>query len=451
MLSRDDLHQYQRRAVQFIADKKRCQLWLDMGLGKSVTTLTAITDLLDSFSVSKVLVIAPLRVANSVWKQEGENWKHLRDLRIVVCTGSEKQRLQRLQTDSDVYVINRENVAWLCELYQKRWPFDCVIIDEASSFKSASSQRFKCLKRVLPQTSHLVLLTGTPSPNGLMDLWSQCYLVDFGAALGKTMSAYKQRFFESDYMGYKFTPREGADDKIKSLIAPYTLSMRVEDYLDMPDYLSSTLSVDIGAKAMRQYEEFENDLFAEFEGHEIEAQSAAVLANKLLQFANGAMYVDEHKNYVEIHSEKLEALAELVEDNPTETLLVAYNYQTDLERLQKRFPFATVLDKNPDTIKAWNAGKIQMLLAHPASAGMGINLQHGGSVIVWFGLNWSLENYQQFNCRLYRQGQKKPVRVIHVVASGTIDERVVSVLCQKAATQNDLMNSLKAKSNHPRA
>jgi len=443
MLSRDNLHEYQRRAVQFIVEKKRCQLWLDMGLGKSVTTLTAITDLLDSFSVSRVLVIAPLRVANSVWKQEGENWQHLNGLRIVVCTGSEKQRLQRLQSDADVYVINRENVAWLCDLYRKRWPFDCVVIDEASSFKSAGAQRFKSLKRVLPHTSHMVLLTGTPSPNGLMDLWAQCYLVDFGAALGKTMTAYKQRFFESDFMGYKFTPREGADDKIKSLVAPYTLSMRVEDYLDMPDYLPSIMGVDIGVKALKQYGEFEDNLFAEFKGHEIEAQSAAVLANKLLQFANGAMYVDEHKNYVEIHNEKLEALAELVDDNPTENLLVAYNYQTDLERLQKRFPFATVLDKNPDTIKAWNAGKIKMLLAHPASAGMGINLQHGGRVIVWFGLSWSLEYYQQFNCRLYRQGQTKPVRIIHLVSSGTIDERVVSVLNNKAASQNDLMNALK--------
>lgn len=445
MLNRSDLHSYQLAAVDFILKKKRCQLWLQMGMGKSVSTLTAITDLLDSFSVSKVLVIAPLRVANSVWKQEGENWQHLNSLRIVVCTGSEKQRLQRLQSDADVYVINRENVAWLCDLYQKRWPFDCIVIDEASSFKSASAQRFKSLKRVLSQTSHMVLLTGTPSPNGLMDLWAQCYLVDFGAALGKTMTAYKQRFFESDFMGYKFTPREGVDDKIKSLVAPYTLSMRVEDYLDMPDYLPSIMGVDIGAKALKQYGEFEHNLFAEFKGHEIEAQSAAVLANKLLQFANGAMYVDEHKNYVEIHNEKLEALAELLDDNPTENLLVAYNYQTDLERLQKRFPFATVLDKNPDTIKAWNAGKIKMLLAHPASAGHGLNLQHGGSVIVWFGLNWSLEYYQQFNCRLYRQGQLRPVRIIHIVATGTIDERVVSVLSDKAVTQNDLMNALKYK------
>jgi SNF2 family DNA or RNA helicase len=443
MLSRDNLHEYQRKAVNFIIDKKRCQLWLDMGLGKSVTTLTAITDLLDSFSVNRVLVIAPLRVANSVWKQEARNWAHLNHLAVSVCTGSEKARMQALQAQADVYVINRENVSWLCDLYQKRWPFDCVIIDEASSFKSASSQRFKSLKRILPHTSHLVMLTGTPSPNGLLDLWAQAYLVDFGAALGKTMTGYKQRFFESDYMGYKFSPREGANEKIQALLADYTLSMKAEDYLDMPDYVPSVLSVQLDKKALAAYDDFENQLFLEIGDHDIEAQSAAVLANKLLQFANGAMYVDEHKNWVEIHNAKIEALADLVEDNPNENLLIAYNYKSDLERLTAKFPDAVVLDKNPETIDRWNAGQIKMLLAHPASAGHGLNLQKGGSVIVWFGLNWSLELYQQFNGRLYRQGQAKPVRIIHICSESTIDARVISVLTDKAKTQHDLMLALK--------
>lgn len=443
MLSRDNLHNYQRKAANFIIEKKRCQLWLDMGLGKSVTTLTAITDLLDSFSVSRVLVIAPLRVANSVWKQEARNWTHLNHLVVSVCTGSEKSRMQALQAQADVYVINRENVSWLCDLYQKRWPFDCVIIDEASSFKSASSQRFKSLKRILPQTTHLVMLTGTPSPNGLLDLWAQTYLVDSGAALGKTMTAYKQRFFESDYMGYKFSPREGANEKIQALIADYTLSMKAEDYLDMPDYVPSVLSVQLDKKALAAYEDFENQLFLEMNGHDIEAQSAAVLANKLLQFANGAMYVDDLKNWVEIHNAKLEALADLLEDNQNENLLIAYNYKSDLERLTNKFPDAVVLDKNTETIDRWNAGQIKMLLAHPASAAMGLNLQRGGSVIVWFGLNWSLENYQQFNCRLYRQGQTKPVRIIHIACENTIDMRLLSVIQNKASVQNDLMNALK--------
>jgi len=443
MLSRDNLHEYQRKAVNFIIQKKRCQLWLDMGLGKSVTTLTAITDLLDSFAVNRILVIAPLRVANSVWKQEARNWAHLNHLAVSVCTGSEKARMQALQAQADVYVINRENVSWLCDLYQKRWPFDCVIIDEASSFKSASSQRFKSIKRILPQTTHLVMLTGTPSPNGLLDLWAQSYLVDFGAALGKTMTGYKQRFFESDYMGYKFSPREGANEKIQALIGDYTLSMKAEDYLDMPDYVPSVLSVQLDKKAMAAYDDFESQLFLEIGDHDIEAQSAAVLANKLLQFANGAMYVDEHKNWVEIHNAKIEALADLVEDNPNENLLIAYNYKSDLERLTAKFPDAVVLDKNPETIDLWNAGQIKMLLAHPASAGHGLNLQRGGSVIVWFGLNWSLELYEQFNCRLYRQGQAKPVRIIHICSESTIDARVISVLTDKAKTQRDLMLALK--------
>lgn len=445
MLSRDNLHEYQRKAVNFIIDKKRCQLWLDLGLGKSVTTLTAITDLLDSFSVNRVLVIAPLRVANSVWKQEARNWAHLNHLNVSVCTGSEKARMQALQSQADVYVINRENVSWLCDLYQKRWPFDCVIIDEASSFKSASSQRFKSLKRILPQTTHLVMLTGTPSPNGLLDLWTQAYLVDFGAALGKTMTAYKQRFFESDFMGYKFSPREGANEKIHNLLASYTLSMKADDYLDMPDYIPSVVAVPLDKKALSAYDDFESQLFLEIGDHDIEAQSAAVLANKLLQFANGAMYVDEHKNWVEIHSAKIEALAELVEDNPNENLLVAYNYKSDLERLTAKFPDAVVLDKNPETIVKWNNGQIKMLLAHPASAGHGLNLQKGGSVIVWFGLNWSLEYYQQFNGRLYRQGQTKPVRIIHLAAENTIDMRLLDAIQNKAVVQNDLMNALKAR------
>jgi SNF2 family DNA or RNA helicase len=443
MLSRENLHDYQRKAVKFILEKKRCQLWLDLGMGKSVSTLTAVSDLVDSFEVSRVLVIAPLRVANSVWKQEALRWQHLKHLRVNVVTGSEKQRLQALQSTADVYVINRENVVWLTELYAKRWPFDCVVIDEASSFKSNSSQRFKALKKVLPDTSHCVLLTGTPAPNGLLDLWAQVYLVDFGASLGRTMTGYKQRFFESDFMGYKFSPKQESYEKIQSLVAPFTLSMSADDYLDMPDRINSVVELSLMGKTQSAYDDFKNELLLEIDGQELDAQSAAVLANKLLQFCNGAIYTDEHKNFVELHSEKLDALEDLVSDNPNENLLVAYNYKSDLERLTKRFPSAVVLDKNPETIDSWNQGKIKMLLAHPASAGHGLNLQHGGSVIVWFGLNWSLEYYQQFNGRLHRQGQQKPVRVIHLVIKNCIDERVVSVLTDKAATQQDLLNAVK--------
>ena len=444
MFSRKDLHAYQRRAVSFIKDRRRCGLFLDMGLGKTSSALTAVSDLLDEFSVHKVLIVAPLRVANSVWRQEAAKWAHLKHLRVSVCTGSQKARLVALQADADVFVINRENMPWLVETLGAKWPFDMVIIDESSSFKSASSQRFKALRRVLPKTEYMVLLTGTPSPNGLLDVWAQMYLIDFGQALGRTMTAYKQRFFEPDYMGYKFTPREGSADKIHTLMAPSVIHMSAEDYLDLPERIDLIERVDMNPVALEAYNDFEKTLFTELEdGEEVEAATAAILANKLLQFANGCMYVGGEGKWSAIHEDKLNALAEIIEDNANENILVAYNYRFDLERLKKRFPGAVILDKEQGTIDRWNRGEIKMLLAHPASAGHGLNLQGGGATIVWFGLTWSLELYQQFNARLHRQGQTKPVKILHVVARKTIDERVLSVLSSKDATQKQLLAALK--------
>lgn len=443
-LSRENLHSYQTKAVEFILEKERCALFLDMGMGKSVSTLTAISDLIDSVSVKKTLIIAPLRVANSVWAQEAGKWGHLQHLSISVCTGSEKQRRSALHREADVYVINRENVAWLVGLYKKAWPFDAVVIDESSSFKNPSSQRFKSLKKILPFTNYMVLLTGTPSPNSLLDLWPQMYLVDFGESLGRTVTGYRQRFFEQDYMGYKWTARQGSDEKIHALIADRVVSMSAADYLDLPDRIDIEVPVTMPASAQKRYRELEKTLLSELEtGEEVEAITAAALANKLLQFANGAAYHDEHRNWAEVHKAKLDALEEIVEENQGENILVAYNYKFDLERLMSRFPQAVVLDKQQSTIDRWNRGEIKMLLAHPASAGHGINLQSGGSMSVWFGLNWSLELYQQFNARLHRQGQTKPVRIVHIVSAETIDERVLSVLKDKDATQASLLNALK--------
>jgi SNF2 family DNA or RNA helicase len=444
MLTRNNLHAYQRRAVSFIKDKRRCGLFLDMGLGKSASALTAISDLIDEFAIHKVLVVAPLRVANSVWEQEARKWAHLKHMRVSVCTGPQKARMVALHADADVFVINRENIPWLVEFLGEKWPFDMVIIDESSSFKNSSSKRFRALRRILPKTEYMVLLTGTPSPNGLLDIWSQVYLIDLGQALGRTMTAYKQRFFEADYMGYKLTPREGAADKIHGLIAPNVIHMSAEDYLELPKRIDLIERVDMPPDALKIYTDFEKTLIAELEsGEEIEAMSAGVLANKLLQFANGGLYVDGSGNWSEVHGAKLDALDEIVEDNQNENLLVAYNYRFDLEQLQKRFPDAVVLDKKQETIDRWNRGEIKMLLAHPASAGHGLNLQDGGSLIVWFGLTWSLEYYQQFNARLHRQGQTKPVRVLHIVSNKTIDERVLTVLSSKDATQKQLLFALK--------
>lgn len=444
MLSRDDLHDYQTRAVDFVIERKRCMLALEMGLGKTTSTLTAISDLLDSFAVSKVLVIAPLRVANSVWKPETKQWAHLSHLRVSVATGPQKARMAALMTDADIYVINRENIPWLVETLGKKWPFDMVVIDESSSFKSASSKRFKALRKMLPFISHMVLLTGTPSPNGLLDMWAQMYLVDFGERLGRTMTAYKQRFFDPDFMGYKWSPKDGSADKIHALLQDRVIHMSAEDYLSLPDRIDLSQKVALSPAVSKAYSEFERTMFAELpDGEEIEAMSAAVLANKLLQYANGALYTNDSGAWAETHAAKLDALADIVEDNEGETILVAYNYQSDLARLKERFPQAVALDKEQSTIDRWNRGEIPMLLAHPASAGHGLNLQKGGALCVWFGLNWSLELYQQFNARLHRQGQTRPVRIVHLVAENTIDERVLSVLRDKNATQRALLDSLK--------
>lgn len=438
-----DLHQYQLHAIEFIKREKRCLLAISMGLGKTISTLTAINDLIDSFTIRKTLIVAPLRVANSVWAQEALLWDHTKHLKVSICTGTERQRLTALMQNADIFVINRENVEWLIKI-QKKWRFDCVVVDESDSFKNASSKRFKALRKVLPETTHMILLSGTPSPNGLLDIWAQMYLIDFGERLGRTMTSYKDRFFEQDYMGYNFTLREGSADRIHNLLRDKVLSMRSEDYLELPDRIDLIETVALPARTLSDYKDFESTLLATLpDGEEIEAMNAAVLAGKLLQYANGAMYTDEHHNWSELHDVKLDALAEIIENNSGENILVAYNFKHDLARLQQRFPSGIVLDNDPSTITRWQQGKIKLLFAHPQSAGHGINLQDGGCLAVWFGLTWSLGHYQQFNARLHRQGQQRPVRIIHIIASDTIDERVVSVLTLKGAIQNNLLNALK--------
>jgi len=445
MLTRSDLHNYQNRGVEFWLQQKRCGLFLGLGLGKTATSLTGIVDLIDACAVSSVLVIAPLRVANSVWPKEVGQWQHTRHLSTSVVTGSEKQRIAALHKSADVHIINRENVVWLVQHYGKKWPFDCVIIDESSSFKNPSSKRFKALKKVAPLTEYMLLLTATPSPNSLLELWPQMYMVDFGQRLGRSMTNYKQRFFESDFMGYRWTPRDGSPEQIHDLIGDKVISMSSEDYLELPERVDLTEEIQLSAKVMRDYAEFEKTLLAELDdGSEIEVATAAVLANKLLQWTAGAAYTDEHGNWAEIHNAKIDALKDIA-DQAQEPMLVAYNYKSDLERLQRAFPSARVLDKNPATIEAWNNGDIDMLLAHPASAGHGLNLQAGGAMIVWFSLCWSLELYEQLNGRLHRQGQTKPVRVVHLVAMNTIDERVMAVLESKGATMRELIEAVKAQ------
>lgn len=442
MLSRKNLHHYQTSAVEFAHSQPKCGLFLDMGLGKTTTSLTIASDFLDNFFINRVLIIAPLRVANTVWKQEAEKWEHLKHLNVDICTGPTQQRISALNSDADIHVINRENVLWLAE--NVKWKWDMVIVDESSSFKSMKSKRFKALKKMTKHIKSILLLTGTPSPNGLMDLWSQLYLIDNGERLGRTITNYRQRFFKpSGYMGYGYKANPDADGKIKSLIKDVCITMSAEDYLELPDRVDLNEYVTLPKDAIKQYEELEKEFLLSLEdGIDIEAPSSGGLVNKLLQMCNGSIYDEDGKAH-EIHDAKLQSMKEIIEDNPNENFLVAYNFKSDLVRLQKAFPDSVLLSKSGDELKEWNKGNIKMLLAHPASAGHGLNAQYGGSAIIWFGLNWSLELYQQFNARLHRQGQTKPVRIIHIVAKNCIDEKVLMALRSKAKTQDELLQYLK--------
>lgn len=442
MLSRADLHQYQIEAIDFIQEKNKCALFLDMGLGKTATTLTALVDLFDSFAIHRVLIIAPLRVAKSVWHNEAKKWEHLQHLEFSICTGTKAQRLKRLH-ESEITIISKDNVTWLVDECRHDWQFDCVIIDESTAFKSAKSQRFKSLKKVSKHFEYTVLLTGTPAPNSYLDLWSQLYLMDSGQRLGKNMKQYKFCFFNVDYTGRKFTLKATAKKEIDVLIQDVCISMSSKDYLQLPRVIYVVESFKLEPALFRQYIEFEKKLLLQLEHDTISATNKAVLANKLLQFANGALYLEDSSDYVELHNTKLDALAEIIDENPNDNFLIAYNYKSDLARLSQRFQNAELLTNDEDIILRWNQKKIRILLAHPASAGHGLNLQDGGSIIVWFGLSWSLENYQQFNARLARQGQTKPVKIIHLTIAGSIDERVLRVLQDKDSTQQSLLDALK--------
>lgn len=432
MKSYQDIRECQLNAINQILIKKKLALHLRMGLGKTITVLTAISNLLDEFSITKVLIIAPLFVANSVWHNEIQKWEHVKHLTYSIITGTEKERLDAVAKLVNIYIINRDNVLWL---YKNNFTqFDFICIDESSSFKNPSSQRFKALKTF--KYDYLVELTGTPSPNGLLGLWSQYYLIDRGLALGKSMHAYKTKHFTCNYSGYTWTPRNPED--IYKAIEHLTVSMKDDDYLDLPERIDLITKVTI--PNYQKYKEFEKEFVLQWKNNEIEASSLAVLRNKLLQFCNGAIY-DENKNIIELHNAKLDALNDIIEDNPNETILVAYNFKSDLKRLQKRFSHAVTMTNDDTIIENWNKGQIKLLLCHPASSGKGLNLQQGGNIVIWFGLTWDLENYLQFNARLHRPGQLKPVIINHIIAQDCIDERILKILDYKNVKQEDLLNA----------
>ncbi len=439
-------HDYQEYAKQKIIEQKACGLFLEPGLGKTVITLSAIWDLMfDYFDISKVLVIAPLRVAENTWTEELEKWDHLTYLQISKVLGTEAQRIEALRRPADIYVINRENVAWLAELGE--WDFDMLVIDELSSFKNASSKRFKALRRKRPGIDRVVGLTGTPSTNGLMDLWSEIYLLDQGKRLGKTLSSYRADFFVPDRMNgfvvYSYKPKPGAEEWIYSILSSLCVSMKSQDFLQMPERLERDVTVKLPPVAKGKYKELEREMVAKLEGKTVDAVNAAVLTNKLLQMASGAVY-DENKDVAELHSAKLDALEDLIEAANGKPVLIYYNYRHDKERIQKRFKEAQEI-KTPEDFQAWNRGEIPVAIAHPASMGHGLNLQHGGSTVIWFSLPWSLELYQQANARLWRQGQKDTVVIFRLLSEGTIDRDVVRALTKKDLTQENLMRAVKAR------
>lgn len=439
-------HPYQEYATRRIIETPKVGLFLDMGLGKTVSTLTAVEELIhDRFAVRKCLVIAPLRVAKMTWTDEAAKWDHLH-LRISRVLGSESERERALAVDADVYTINRENVPWLVKRYGKRWPFDMVVVDESSSFKNHQAKRFRALRQVLGLIDRLVLLTGTPSPRSLMDLWAQLYLLDQGERLGKTVGAYRAAYFRpgrhNGYVVYDWIPRDGADTAIYQQIGDICVSMTARDWLTLPERVTNRVEVELPPAARRTYDQLLRDFVAEIDGGEVTAANAAVLTGKLLQVANGAVY-DEDGGMREVHRAKLDALAEIREEC-NEPMIVFYWYKHDAERLQKAFPDARFLETEAD-LAAWNRGEIPVLLLHPASAGHGLNLQEGGHVIVWYGLTWSLELYQQANARLYRQGQTKPVIVHHLVAKNTMDGRVLDALAGKSIGQDALIAAVKAE------
>lgn len=449
---------YQQYCIESIIYNRAIGLFLDMGLGKTVITLTAVHDLrYNRWEVMKPLIIAPKKVAEATWSQEAKKWDHLKMMRIVPVLGTTSQRVRALATPADAYVINRENVTWLVDYYKNAWPFDMVILDESSSFKNGSSKRFKSLKLVRSRIKRIVELTGTPSSNGLEDLWAQIYLLDGGARLGKTMGAYRDKYFVPGKRNrttiFNYTPKNGSFEMIKQAISDICISMKASDYLTLPDVLYDDIPVVLDVSARKAHMQLETELLLQVDENTITAQSAGVLTGKLLQLCNGAIY-DENKNAVTVHNCKIDAFMELIEQLNGQHALVFYNFQHDKDRLVEALASTNlrvrVYSQSKDEID-WNNGEIDVLLAHPASCGYGLNLQRGGHHIVWFGLTWSLEQYEQANKRLHRQGQEHPVVIHHLIVQGGMDESVVAALQDKGDMQGALLDALRVRINKLRS
>ena len=440
-------YEYQEYATRFIERNETAAVFLECGLGKSVITLTAIKNLIQKGKIKKVLVVAPLRVAKNTWTDELQKWDHLDGLTYAVAVGTLSERKQALKANAKITIINRENVEWLIEKSGYPFDFDMLVIDELSSFKSYKAKRFKALLKVRPLITRAVGLTGTPSSNGLMDLWAEFRILDLGERLGRYITRYRLNYFTPDKRNgmvvFSYKPLPGAEEKIYDKIDDITISMKAKDYIKLPDLVMNTVKVEMDETAKSKYDVLKSDMVIDIASQEIDAINAAALSNKLMQMANGAIYTENEK-YIQIHDAKLDALEDLIESANGKPVLVAYWFKHDLARIKSRFPFVREI-KSSEDIRAWNNGDIEVGIIHPASAGHGLNLQSGGSTLIWFGLTWSLELYQQTNARLYRQGQKETVVIHHIVTKGTIDERVLKVLAQKEKTQDALIDAVKAE------
>jgi len=453
-LTKDQLHQYQRYSVQHIIENTHCALFLDMGLGKTVSTLTAIEHLMyRELEVGRVLVVAPKRVAESVWHREAQKWAHLTHLTFSIITGTATQRRTAYRTKADVHLISRDNIAWLVQEMHGKMPYDMLVLDELSSFKSHKAVRFKTLRKVQPSFDRIVGLTGTPSPNGLIDLWAQLYLLDRGQRLGRTLTEYRNNYFKPGQRNgaivYNYKPLKNTESEIHDKIKDICVSMKSEDYLDLPGTKRNIIDLEFTDAQKAKYEEFEkSQVLRLFEdSDEITAVNAAALSNKLLQYANGAVY-DENRDVHAVHDIKLDAAEEIVESANGKPVLIAWAYQHDRDRLKTKLKKYKPRElKTDQDIEDWNAGKIQVLLMHPASGGHGLNLQAGGNTMVWYGHTWSLELYQQLNKRLDRQGQTRQVIMHLLVMRGTVDEDVLRSLENKTQTQDGLMDAVKARIN----
>lgn len=440
-------YDYQEYARRFIIDHDEAGLFLDMSLGKTVVTLTALSDL--SWDIGRVLVIAPKRPALDTWPEEIEKWEHLQDLDYAVAIGTPQERRAALAQDAYITIINRENVVWLVnELKKKPWPYDCVVVDELTSFKSSKSQRFRALKRMRPYIRRVIGLTGTPASNGYMDLWAECFILDGGAALGKTITGYRNQYFipgrRNGAIIYDWVLREGAKEMILEKLKSFCVTMKSEDYLQLPDFRTVIYPVKLSEKVFRKYRKMERGLLIDVDGQTVDAVNAAALTTKLLQISSGAIY-DENGDVAVLHEDKLDALDEIVESASGENVIVFYAYRHELERLKKRYPEAVDV-KDKDAISRWKKGEISMLLAHPASAGHGLNLQSGGHISIWYGLTTNLEYYQQANKRLHRQGQTQPVVNYVLLSRGTYDETVYhKIIMSKEQEQESVIAALRAR------